>query len=158
MGWMHDNNSFIVVLWNDFSIRFLLLFLSVAYINLNSKIKGLKIRESSITSKTIINKNHQNLDQNTFYKTSHTNTMAMRLITNKYTFSQTSKMVVIRHGESLWNKHRRWTGWNDVRLSSGGIKQAKECGKLLKDNGFVFDEAYSSILTRSIQTLNYVLD
>ena len=84
--------------------------------------------------------------------------MAMRLITNKYTFSQTSKMVVIRHGESLWNKHRRWTGWNDVRLSSGGIKQAKECGKLLKDNGFVFDEAYSSILTRSIQTLNYVLD
>lgn len=68
------------------------------------------------------------------------------------------KLVLIRHGESEWNKANLFTGWTDVRLSEKGIVEAKEAGKILKEKGFNFDIAYTSYLTRAIHTLNYVLD
>lgn len=66
-------------------------------------------------------------------------------------------LVLIRHGQSLWNKENRFTGWTDVPLSELGIEEAKKAGKLLKENGFSFDLAYTSYLQRAINTLNYVL-
>ena len=68
------------------------------------------------------------------------------------------KLVLIRHGESQWNKENRFTGWKDVDLSERGISEAHAAGKLLKDEGFVFDEAYTSVLKRAIRTLWIVLD
>lgn len=68
------------------------------------------------------------------------------------------KLVLIRHGESEWNKANLFTGWTDVRLSEKGIEEAKEAGQILKEKGFEFDVAYTSYLTRAIHTLNYVLD
>lgn len=68
------------------------------------------------------------------------------------------KLVLIRHGESEWNKANLFTGWTDVRLSEKGIEEAKEAGQILKEKGFDFDVAYTSYLTRAIHTLNYVLD
>lgn len=68
------------------------------------------------------------------------------------------KVVLLRHGESLWNKENRFTGWTDVDLSEKGIQEAKLAGKILKENGFVFDIAYTSYLKRAIKTLNEVLD
>jgi 2,3-bisphosphoglycerate-dependent phosphoglycerate mutase len=68
------------------------------------------------------------------------------------------KIVLIRHGESLWNKENRFTGWTDVGLSAKGIQEAEEGGRLLKDDGYVFDLAYTSVLKRAIHTLNIVLD
>lgn len=68
------------------------------------------------------------------------------------------KIVLLRHGESLWNKENRFTGWTDVDLSEQGIKEAIKAGDLLKEKGFVFDKAYTSYLKRAIKTLNYVLD
>lgn len=68
------------------------------------------------------------------------------------------KLVLIRHGESEWNKANLFTGWTDVRLSEKGIEEAKEAGQILKKKGFQFDIAYTSYLTRAIHTLNYVLD
>ncbi len=68
------------------------------------------------------------------------------------------KLVVIRHGESEWNKLNLFTGWKDVDLSPKGIEEAKEAGKFLKENGFDFDICYTSYLKRAIHTLNYVLD
>ena len=67
------------------------------------------------------------------------------------------KLVLIRHGESVWNLENRFTGWTDVDLSNNGIKEAKEAGKLLKEKGFVFDLGYTSSLKRSIHTLDYIL-
>ena len=67
-------------------------------------------------------------------------------------------LVLIRHGESLWNKENRFTGWSDVDLSEEGKKEAIEGGKLLKEAGYTFDVAYTSYLKRAIHTLNYVLD
>ena len=67
-------------------------------------------------------------------------------------------LVLMRHGESLWNKENRFTGWSDVDLSEQGIKEAQEGGKLLKEAGLSFDIAYTSYLKRAIHTLNYVLD
>lgn len=67
------------------------------------------------------------------------------------------KLVLIRHGESVWNLENRFTGWTDVDLSNNGIKEAKEAGKLLKEKGFVFDLGYTSSLKRSINTLDYIL-
>jgi len=64
-----------------------------------------------------------------------------------------TKLVLLRHGESTWNKENRFTGWTDVDLSEKGIEEAKSAGKFLKDNGFVFDVAYSSVLKRAIHTL-----
>ena len=63
------------------------------------------------------------------------------------------KLVLIRHGESQWNLENRFTGWHDVDLTEAGIEQARAGGRLLKENGFVFDLAFSSVLTRAIRTL-----
>lgn len=68
------------------------------------------------------------------------------------------KIVLIRHGESVWNKENRFTGWKDVDLSEKGVEEANAAGKLLKDEGFEFDLAYTSVLKRAIRTLNIVLD
>lgn len=69
-----------------------------------------------------------------------------------------NKLVLIRHGESQWNKENRFTGWKDVDLSDKGREEAHAAGKLLKDEGFAFDEAYTSVLKRAIRTLWIVLD
>jgi len=68
------------------------------------------------------------------------------------------KLVLLRHGESDWNKENRFTGWTDVDLSERGVKEAREAGKVLKENGFVFDLAYTSFLKRAIKTLNIALE
>lgn len=65
---------------------------------------------------------------------------------------------MIRHGESLWNKENRFTGWTDVDLSPEGIEEAKKAGELLSAQGFSFDIAYTSVLTRAIRTLDLILD
>ena len=67
------------------------------------------------------------------------------------------KLVLVRHGESIWNKENRFAGWTDVELSNNGIKEAKEAGKLLKEKGYTFDLGYTSSLKRSINTLDYIL-
>ncbi|MEI7640765.1 MAG: 2,3-diphosphoglycerate-dependent phosphoglycerate mutase [bacterium] len=63
------------------------------------------------------------------------------------------KIVLIRHGESTWNKENRFTGWTDVDLSEKGMEEAKKAGMYLKKEGFVFDMAYTSVLKRAIRTL-----
>jgi len=68
------------------------------------------------------------------------------------------KLVLIRHGESEWNKENRFTGWKDVDLSENGREEAHAAGKLLKAQGFTFDEAYTSVLKRAIRTLWIILD
>ena len=68
------------------------------------------------------------------------------------------KLVLIRHGESEWNKLNLFTGWTDVELSEQGIKEAKEAGKVLKEKGFSFDVAYTSVLKRANDTLAYILE
>lgn len=68
------------------------------------------------------------------------------------------KLVLIRHGESVWNKENRFTGWTDVDLSETGVEEAKEAGRLLKKEGFQFELAYTSYLKRAIKTLNYILE
>ncbi|MCB5253974.1 MAG: 2,3-diphosphoglycerate-dependent phosphoglycerate mutase [Candidatus Cloacimonadaceae bacterium] len=68
------------------------------------------------------------------------------------------KIVFIRHGESVWNKANRFTGWSDVDLSQRGILEAQEAGRKLKEAGFSFDEAFTSMLKRAIRTLWLVLD
>ena len=68
------------------------------------------------------------------------------------------KLVLLRHGESVWNKENRFTGWTDVPLSEQGVKEAIEAGKVLKENNFKFKIAYTSYLTRAIKTLWLVLE
>jgi 2,3-bisphosphoglycerate-dependent phosphoglycerate mutase len=68
------------------------------------------------------------------------------------------KIVLLRHGESLWNKENRFTGWTDVDLTDGGIQEAHSAGKILKDSGYHFDIAFTSVLKRAIRTLWIVLD
>ncbi len=68
------------------------------------------------------------------------------------------KLVLLRHGESLWNKENRFTGWVDIDLSDKGKEEAKTAGQLLKDEGFEFDMAFTSVLKRAIRTLWTVLD
>jgi len=68
------------------------------------------------------------------------------------------RLVLLRHGESVWNKENRFTGWTDVDLSAKGIEEAKSAGEVLKQEGFVFDIAYTSVLKRAIRTLWIVLD
>ncbi|MDR1649667.1 MAG: 2,3-diphosphoglycerate-dependent phosphoglycerate mutase [Synergistaceae bacterium] len=68
------------------------------------------------------------------------------------------KVVLIRHGESAWNKENRFTGWTDVPLSDKGIAEAREAGKLLKKEGFLFDLAFTSVLKRAIKTLWLTLE
>lgn len=68
------------------------------------------------------------------------------------------KVVLLRHGESDWNKQNRFTGWTDVDLSEVGIKEAAEAGELLMKEGYTFDVAYTSVLKRAIRTLWITLD
>ncbi|NVM34241.1 MAG: 2,3-diphosphoglycerate-dependent phosphoglycerate mutase [Candidatus Lokiarchaeota archaeon] len=68
------------------------------------------------------------------------------------------KVVLLRHGESTWNKENRFTGWTDVDLSEKGVQEAKEAAKLLKEGEYTFDIAYTSVLRRGIKTLWIVLD
>jgi len=68
------------------------------------------------------------------------------------------KLVIVRHGQSIWNKENIFTGWIDVPLSDLGINQAKEAGQKLKEKGFSFDIAFSSVLKRSIDTLDLILE
>jgi 2,3-bisphosphoglycerate-dependent phosphoglycerate mutase len=68
------------------------------------------------------------------------------------------RLVLIRHGESVWNKENRFTGWTDVDLSERGINEAKEAGKNMKERGFAFRFAYTSYLKRASKTLNLVLE
>lgn len=67
------------------------------------------------------------------------------------------KLVMIRHGQSVWNVENRFTGWTDVDLSENGLKEAREAGIILRNNGFTFDAAYTSVLKRAIRTLWIVL-
>lgn len=68
------------------------------------------------------------------------------------------KLVLVRHGQSMWNLENRFTGWTDVELSEQGIKEAKEAGRVLKEKGFNFDVAYTSVLKRANDTLKYILE
>ena len=68
------------------------------------------------------------------------------------------KLVLVRHGQSKWNLENRFTGWTDVELSEQGIKEAKEAGIALKEQGFTFDVAYTSFLKRANDTLKYILE
>jgi len=69
-----------------------------------------------------------------------------------------TKLVLVRHGESTWNKENRFTGWTDVDLSEKGREEAKKAGKVLKADGYDFDLAYTSVLKRAIRTLWYIMD
>jgi 2,3-bisphosphoglycerate-dependent phosphoglycerate mutase len=68
------------------------------------------------------------------------------------------KLVLIRHGESTWNKENRFTGWVDVDLTEKGADEARQAGRLLKEGGYTFDIAYTSVLKRAIRTLWHVQD
>ena len=68
------------------------------------------------------------------------------------------KIVLLRHGESTWNKENRFTGWHDVDLTDRGRDEAREAGRLLKEGGYVFDVAFTSVLKRAIKTLGIALD
>jgi len=68
------------------------------------------------------------------------------------------KLVLLRHGESTWNKENRFTGWTDVDLTERGRQEAAEAGRLLKEDGYVFDLAFTSVLKRAIKTLGIALD
>lgn len=67
-------------------------------------------------------------------------------------------LVLLRHGESTWNRENRFTGWTDVDLSDRGREEALEAGRLLREGGYVFDQAYVSVLKRAIRTLWIALD
>ena len=66
-------------------------------------------------------------------------------------------LVLVRHGQSIWNLENKFTGWTDVGLSSNGVNEAIEAGKVLKEKGFTFDLAYTSVLKRAEDTLTYIL-
>ncbi len=68
------------------------------------------------------------------------------------------KLVLLRHGESVWNQENRFTGWTDVDLSAEGVRQAAHAGQLLKANGYTFDVGFTSVLKRAIKTLDIVLE
>ena len=68
------------------------------------------------------------------------------------------KLVLICHGESVWNKENRFTGWTDVDLSERGVEEAHRGGKQLRESGYTFDIAYTSVLKRAIRTLWIVMD
>lgn len=69
-----------------------------------------------------------------------------------------TKLVLLRHGESTWNKENRFTGWTDVDLTERGEAEAREAGRLLREEGFEFDLAYVSVLKRALRTLWIALD
>jgi 2,3-bisphosphoglycerate-dependent phosphoglycerate mutase len=68
------------------------------------------------------------------------------------------KLVLLRHGESIWNREGKFTGWTDVDLSDRGAAEAKEAGKMLRENGYSFDVAFTSVLKRAIRTLWLAMD
>ena len=68
------------------------------------------------------------------------------------------KLVLLRHGESTWNQENRFTGWTDVDLSETGLAEAREAGRLLREGGYAFDIAYTSVLKRAIRTLWIALE
>ena len=68
------------------------------------------------------------------------------------------KIVLLRHGESTWNKENRFTGWTDVDLTPRGLQEAQNAGRLLREQGYTFDIAYTSVLKRAIRTLWITLD
>lgn len=68
------------------------------------------------------------------------------------------KLVLVRHGESTWNKENRFTGWTDVDLSEKGLQEAHDAGQTLRKNGYIFDIAFTSVLKRAIRTLWIILD
>ena len=68
------------------------------------------------------------------------------------------KLVLVRHGQSVWNLENRFTGWEDVSLSENGIKEAHQAGILLKEHGYTFDVAYTSVLKRANDTLKIILE
>ncbi|MGA9049604.1 MAG: 2,3-diphosphoglycerate-dependent phosphoglycerate mutase [Dehalococcoidia bacterium] len=68
------------------------------------------------------------------------------------------KLVLLRHGESLWNSENKFTGWTDVDLSNKGINEAQRAGKVLREQGYVFDLAFTSVLKRAVRTLWIALD
>jgi 2,3-bisphosphoglycerate-dependent phosphoglycerate mutase len=70
----------------------------------------------------------------------------------------TYRIVLLRHGESTWNKENRFTGWTDVDLSEQGVAEARTAARRLKEDGYVFDVAYTSVLKRAIKTLWIVLE
>jgi len=70
----------------------------------------------------------------------------------------THTLVLLRHGQSTWNLENRFTGWTDVDLSPLGEREAREAGRLLREGGYEFDVAYTSVLKRAIKTLNVALD
>ena len=67
------------------------------------------------------------------------------------------KLVLVRHGESVWNLENKFTGWTDVDLSENGVNEAIEAGKVLKEKGYTFDIAYTSVLKRANRTLDFIL-
>lgn len=67
------------------------------------------------------------------------------------------KLILVRHGQSIWNLENKFTGWTDVGLSEQGVIEAKEAGKVLKEKGFTFDLAFTSVLKRAEDTLSYIL-
>ena len=68
------------------------------------------------------------------------------------------RIVLLRHGQSTWNLENKFTGWTDVPLTQEGVLEARQAGKLLKEEGFIFNRAFTSYLRRAISTLNYVLE
>src|SRR5499433_3478830 len=68
------------------------------------------------------------------------------------------KVVLLRHGESDWNRENRFTGWTDVDLSAQGVEEARAAGRVLKEAGYAFEGAYTSVLKRAIRTLNLALE
>jgi 2,3-bisphosphoglycerate-dependent phosphoglycerate mutase len=68
------------------------------------------------------------------------------------------KLVMMRHGESTWNRENRFTGWTDVDLTDTGVEEAHRAGRLLKERGYAFDLAFTSVLRRAIKTLDTTLD
>lgn len=69
-----------------------------------------------------------------------------------------TKLAFLRHGESIWNKKNRFTGWTDVDLSKRGIQEASQAGKVLKKEGYTFDVVFTSVIKRAIRTLWIVQD
>lgn len=68
------------------------------------------------------------------------------------------KLVMMRHGESVWNRENRFTGWTDVDLTDTGVEEARRAGRLLKEKGYCFDTTFTSVLKRAVKTLNTALE
>lgn len=83
---------------------------------------------------------------------------AVVVVESIFKLYQMKKIVLLRHGESIWNQENRFTGWTDVDLTEKGMEEARRAGDLLKKEGFLFDKAYTSYLKRAVKTLNVVLD